>query len=122
LLLLFLSREFAYEFEGHEELIKHFPEVAESSYKVLKTPKRYGPLSNEEQRIWDEFADKYEFLHWNSGWAHVFIYKNIVTVEWGSALVGHWVFQVALHGTAFKNQDRGRYLKVEDDIQFRYVD
>ena len=115
-------REFAQELGGREELIRRFPEGPDSSYQLLKTPKRYGPLSKEEQDIWDEFADKYEFLHWNRGMAHVFIRNNIMTVEWGGALVGHWGFQVALHGTAFKNEDRGRYLKVEDDIQFYYVD
>jgi len=115
-------REFAYEFEGLEELVKHFPEVAELSYEVLKTPNRYGPLSNEEQKIWDDFADKFEFLRWNRGTAHVFIYDNIVEVSWGSGLIGHFGFQVALHGAELKNQRRGRYLKVEDDIQFLYVD
>ncbi len=114
-------REFAYEFEGHEDLEKLNPEVTGFSHKILKGPKRFGPLSSEEKSIWDEFSDKYEFLHWNRDTAYVGIYNNIVEVSWGSALIGHFGFQVALHGAEFKNQRPGRYLKVEDDIQFLYL-
>lgn len=115
-------REFAYEFEGNEDLEKLTPEVTGFSHKILKGPNKYGPLSSEEQSIWDEFSDKYEFLHWNRDTAVVSVYDNIVEVSWGSALIGHFGFQVALHGAEFKNQRSGRYLKVEDDIQFLYVD
>lgn len=115
-------REFAYEFEGHEDLEKLTPEVTGFSHKILKGPNKFGPLSSEEQSIWDEFSEKYEFLHWNRDTAAVSVYDNIVEVSWGSGLIGHFGFQVALHGAEFKNQRRGRYLKVEDDIQFLYVD
>ena len=48
---------------------------------------------------------------------------GIVELTWGSALVGHWGFQVAPDGVVKDmERDRGAVLRVAADIQFIYID
>lgn len=74
-----------------------------------------------EQKQWDDLATRYPFLRWSAG-AHPWIVRQgAVKVEWGSPLFGHWGFEVAGKGTlSGPKKDRGRVLKVADDIQFFY--
>ena len=53
----------------------------------------------------------------------VIVRGGIVQLTWGSALVGHWGFQVAPDGTVRDlEKGYGAALRVSDDIQFIYTD
>jgi hypothetical protein len=90
---------------------------------VIRNPRQDKPLSDEEQRAWDDFVSRYPFLAWNDASGGMFARDGIVELTWGSALTGHWGFQLCPGGTVKEltdAEDRGASLKVADDIQFVY--
>jgi len=79
----------------------------------------HGTASPAEQKQWDELVARYPFLSWNGGSRTDVGRDGSVELTWGSALVGHWGFEVAPEGTlSVPEKDRGRVLKVADDLQF----
>jgi hypothetical protein len=90
---------------------------------VIARPGKWSPATPEQQKQWDDLRSRYPFLRWTFGQGTVVARDGIVSLTWGSALTGHWGFQLALEETVKGlEQDRGRVLKVSDDIQFVYTD
>ncbi len=83
----------------------------------------WRPPTTEDQKRWDGLAARYPFLEWNDASGTVLVRDGVVQLTWGSALVGHWGFQVAPEGTA-RNLEKGHgaALRVSGDIQFIYTD
>ena len=74
-----------------------------------------------EQKQWEHLVKRYPFLRWNRMARARITQQGAVKVEWGSPLLGHWGFEVAGKGAlSVPEKDRGRVLKVVDDIQFVY--
>ena len=51
------------------------------------------------------------------------VQSGLVELTWGSPLTGHWGFQVSTGGAIWDltdRKDRGRSLRVAEDIQFVY--
>lgn len=85
---------------------------------TLHPPGYHGTASLIEQKRWDNLVARYPFLGWNGGPATISRHGSVESF-WGSALTGHWGFEVALEGTlSVPEKDRGRVLKVADDLQF----
>lgn len=93
-----------------------------SSDGVFRKPGQYRPLSDEEQKAWNDLVARYPFLAWNHASGGVFTRGGIVEFTWGSPLTGHWGFQVSPEGTVkeLTEEDRGFSQKVAEDIQFVY--
>lgn len=89
---------------------------------VIRKPGQYRPLSDEEQKAWNDLVSRYPFLAWNHASGAVFTRGDIVELTWGSPLTGHWGFQVCPGGTVkeLTEEDRGFSQKVAADIQFVY--
>ena len=79
------------------------------------------PRHSKDQSKRQELAKKYPFLGWHKDHGGVYIIEDIVEMTWGSALSGHWGFQVALKGKV-SPIEKGTSLKVADDIQFVYFE
>ena len=83
----------------------------------------WKPTRTEDQKRWDDLVARYPFLDWNDATGTVLVRDGIVQLTWGSALVGHWGFQVAPEGTVMNlEKGRGAALRVSSDIQFVYTD
>ena len=81
-------------------------------------PPDHGAASPVKKKQWDDLVARYPFLAWNGGPATVSRHGS-VEASWGSALTGHWGFEVALEGTlSVSEKDRGRVLRIADDLQF----
>ena len=67
----------------------------------------------------DDLLSRYPFLDCFLGAGRFGVSDGVVYHEWGSALVGHWGFEVAPEGVA---GEKGRefYLRVAPDIQFYF--
>jgi len=85
---------------------------------MLHPPGCHGTASPRQQKRWDKLVARYPFLAWSGGPATVARHGS-VEASWGSALTGHWGFEVLLTGTLQSpDVDRGKALRVCDDIQF----
>jgi len=85
---------------------------------TLYPPGFHGVASPAEQERWDNLVARYPFLGWNSGSVTISRHGSVQSY-WGSALVGHWGFEVALEGTlSVPDKDRGRVLKIANDLHF----
>jgi hypothetical protein len=86
---------------------------------VLRRPERSGAATPREQARWDDLVSRYRFLGWNKQSGTIVVGEGQVELYWGSALTGHWGFQVST-GAPLEapEEDRGRVLRVADDIQF----
>lgn len=90
---------------------------------IIRKPGVGGLPAPQQQKQWDDPAARYPFLDWNHGTGTVIVRGGIVELTWGSALTGHWGFQVAPDGVVKDvEEDRGAVLRVAPDIQFIYVD
>jgi len=90
---------------------------------TIARPGRWNPATPEDQKRWDDLVTRYPFLGWNDATGTVGVGDGTVGLSWGSALVGHWGFQVAAQGTVKDlEKDHHRALRVSDDIQFVYTD
>jgi hypothetical protein len=104
-------REFAREV-SHDD----FPLVSDG---LMHRPDRAGAAAPREQERWDDLVARYPFLGWNGQSGAVVVDEGRVELLWGSALTGHWGFQVST-GASLREpeEDRGTALRVADDIQF----
>ena len=85
---------------------------------VLYPPSDDGTASPAQQKQWNDLVARYPFLGWNGG-SRTISRHGSVQLYWGSALTGHWGFEVTLEGTlSVSEEDRGEVLIVADDIQF----
>jgi len=85
---------------------------------VLYPPGYYGTASPAEQKRWDDLVARFPFLTWKGGAVTVARHGSVQSL-WGSALTGHWGFEVATTGAlSVPEQDRGQALKIADDLQF----
>jgi hypothetical protein len=86
---------------------------------VLRRPGEYGVATPREQEQWDDLVARYPFLGWHEQSGTVRVGEGQVERHWGSALTGHWGFHVST-GAPLEapEDDRGRVLRVADDIQF----
>jgi hypothetical protein len=88
---------------------------------IIARPGRWSPATPERQKQWDDLRSRYPFLRWTFGQGTVVVRGGMVWVSWGSALTGHWGFQVAVNGPVEDLEEGyGRVLRVADDIQFIY--
>ncbi|MCX5644212.1 MAG: hypothetical protein NTZ17_05950 [Phycisphaerae bacterium] len=88
---------------------------------IIGRPGMGSPPAPEQQRRWDDLVARYPFLNWTYGAGTVIVRGGIVELTWGSALTGHWGFQVAPDGVVKDiEKDRGKVLRVAADIQFIY--
>lgn len=86
---------------------------------VLQSPGYHDAATPRAQKQWDDLVARHPFLGWNGEAGTVIARGGSVSLTWGSGLVGHWGFEVALEGTlSVPEEDRGRILKIADDIQF----
>lgn len=100
-----------------EEMSQNHPLV--SAEGILVTPDRLKSASREQTEQWNDLVSRYRFLTWNDGPGHVIARGGLVTLTWGSPLVGHWGFQVAPGGEATDlDLDEGWFLRVAKDLQF----
>lgn len=85
---------------------------------IIRGPGRGNSISEER---WTNLALRYPFLDWAYGTGTILVRDGIVELTWGSALTGHWGFQVSPAG-AVKDleEDEGAMLRVAQDIQFVY--
>ncbi len=90
---------------------------------MIAGPGRWKPETVEDQKRWTDLVARYPFLDWNNATGTVLVRDGIVQLTWGSALVGHWGFQVAPEG-AVRNLEKGHgaALRASGDIQFIYTD
>jgi len=89
---------------------------------ALYPPGVRGHASPDEQKRWEDLVARYPFLGWNGGSA-TFARRGSVRLHWGSALVGHWGFEVVVEGSLhISEDDRERAFKVADDLQFFWDD
>ena len=104
-------REFAREVSQDD-----FPLVSDG---LVHRPDRDGAATPREQEQWDDLVSRYRFLGWNKQSGTIVVGEGQVELYWGSALTGHWGFQVSA-GASLEapEEDRGRVLRVADDIQF----
>ena len=90
---------------------------------IIGRPGKWSPATPEDEKRWDDLVARYPFLKWNHATGTVLVRGGIVQLTWGSALAGHWGFQVAPEGTVRNlEKDRGAALRVSADIQFVYTD
>ena len=67
----------------------------------------------------DELKQRYPFLAWHGGHHYICVIdEGLVGVTWGSALTGHWGFEVSLHGVLPAAVERGWTRRASDEIQF----
>ncbi|MHC4518318.1 MAG: hypothetical protein ACYTAS_07005 [Planctomycetota bacterium] len=86
---------------------------------VLGRPGEYGAATPRAQEQWDDLVSRYRFLGWNKQSGVVVVGEDQVELHWGRALTGHWGFQVSTGAPLEEpEEDRGRVLRVADDIQF----
>jgi len=79
-------------------------------------------LQIEPEQWNDDLVTRYPFLHWKLRTHAGITQQGAVAVGWGGALLGHWGFEVAGKGTLnVPDKNKGRVLKVTDDIQFFYL-
>jgi hypothetical protein len=77
--------------------------------------------SDESRAIWDDLASRYPFLSWNGSAGQIWADRRRVSLYWGSALVGHLGFTVAVDGRLPDSdapEDRTQSIKVSPDIEF----
>ncbi len=109
---------------GYSKMREFAREVAQTGIEVASAGGSIaGSASPGQQKQWDDLVARYPFLGWNDGAGSVIVRDGVVQFTWGSALAGHWGFEVALGGTVRDvERDQGVALKVSDDIQFIYID
>jgi hypothetical protein len=106
-------REFARE-------ISQDPSLAETQ-GVIHGPAKVGLASHQVPEKWNGLISRYPFLGWTRGTGVVGARDGVVELTWGSALTGHWGFQVSPGGAVEDlEEDRGTQLRVAEDIQFVY--
>jgi hypothetical protein len=74
--------------------------------------------SDGSRPIWDDLASRYPFLSWNRSSGTIIARGGIVALTWGSPLVGHLGFEIAVNGELQDTQERVQLLRASDDIQF----
>lgn len=100
-----------------EEISQNHPLVQAEG--ILIRPERLASASAEQRQQWNDLVSRYPFLNWRPGAGSVVARGGLVTLTWGSPLVGHWGFQVAPGGEVTDlDSDEGRFLRVAKDIQF----
>jgi hypothetical protein len=109
---------------GYAKMREFAREVSQDNFLlvvdgVLRRPGEYGAATPREQKRWDDSVSRYRFLGWNRQSGTIVVDEGQVELYWGSALTGHWGFQVST-GARLEapEEDRGRMLRVADDIQF----
>jgi len=110
---------------GYPKMREFAREVSQEGFPlgsegIIQQPRVWG--SEEGQKQWDELARRYPFLNWTHGAGTVVVRGGPIELTWGSPLTGHWGFQVAPNNGRVEavEEDRGKVLKVSDDIQFVY--
>ncbi len=90
---------------------------------IIGRPGKWSPATPEKQKQWEDLIARYPFVGWGFGYGTIVVRGGIVHMSWGSALTGHWGFDVALKGTVHDLEThRRRALQAADDIQFVYFD
>ena len=82
-------------------------------------------LSDESKPIWDDLVSRYPFVSWNNNSGTIIARDGLVSLTWGSPLVGHWGFEVSPNGLVKDIEDRCRILsilRISDGLQFVYYD
>jgi amino acid transporter len=92
-------------------------EVSKKPEGIVHEPGKSNPRYNEDQSYRKALTARYPFLGWAFGSGDVHMRDDIVQLTWGSALTGHWGFQVCPAG-AVEDIERGIFLRVSTDIQF----
>lgn len=107
---------------GYAKMREFAKEVSQTGAEaIIAKPGRWSPATPEQQKRWDDLIARYPFLDWTHGAATIVVRGGLVQVTWGSALTGHWGFQVSPSGKVKDvEEDRRRVLRVSDDIQFVY--
>jgi hypothetical protein len=105
---------------GYPKMREFAREMAQTGPEaIIARPGKWNPPTVENQKRWADLVVRYPFLEWNHATGTVLVRGGIVELTWGSALVGHWGFQVAPGGKANDpKEDRCRILRVSDDILF----
>jgi len=98
-------RKFAYEVSQNQELII-------CGYM----------LSYESKPIWDDLVSRYPFVSWNDNSGKIITRDGLVSLTWGSPLVGHWGFEVSPNGLVKDIEDRCTILRISDGLQFVYYE
>lgn len=111
---------------GYAQMRELAKEVSQNAsqlapYGMIQRPWKWGPVTEAEQKRWDELASRYPFLNRTRLSSEIMVQDGIVEVSWGGALIGLWGFRVSPDG-AVPDLDtkRWRVLRVADDIQFFY--
>jgi hypothetical protein len=108
---------------GYAKMREFAAEVSQLGEEVIITkPGKWSPPTPEQQEQWDDLVVRYPFVKWTFGQGVIVARGGIVGMSWGSPLTGHWGFQVAPGGKVkdMKKEDRCRFLRVAEDIQFVY--
>jgi hypothetical protein len=79
-------------------------------------------LSDESKPIWDDLVSRYPFVSWNDNSGTIITRDGLVSLTWGSSLVGHWGFEVLPNGQVKDLENQGKILKVSNDLQFVYFE
>jgi len=95
------------------------PDALADIREILSRPYTIDSASPEQIEHWNNLVSRYPFLAWNFRAATFITPNGLVEVRWGSALTGHWGFQVAPGGEVTDlDPDRAWFLRVAKDIQF----
>lgn len=79
-------------------------------------------LSDESKPIWDDLVSRYPFVSWNDNAGTIIARDGLVSLTWGSPLAGHWGFEVSPNGQVKDLEDRGKILRISNDLQFVYYE
>jgi hypothetical protein len=86
---------------------------------ALCRPGMGNVVSAKQKERWDDLVSRYPFLDWAYGAGAVVVRGGLVETTWGSALTGHWGFEVAPGGKVKDpEEDHCRILRVSEDILF----
>jgi hypothetical protein len=67
-------------------------------------------------------VSRYPFVSWNNNSGTIIAGDGLVSLTWGSPLVGHWGFEMSPNGLVKGVEDRCTILRISDDLQFVYYD
>jgi len=103
---------------GYANIRKFANEVSQKQEFIIC---RYM-LSDESKPIWDDLVSRYPFVSWNDNAGTIIARDGLVSLTWGSPLAGHWGFEVSPNGQVKDLEDRGKILRISNDLQFVYYE